>query len=56
MYIYTFIYIYTYVYTHKYVYISGLARPQGRPKSKKKLRKNHLNELKPKMTPGHYNT
>ena len=43
-----------YLYIH--IYINGLARPQGRPKSKKKISKIHLKALKPKMAPGHCNT
>ena len=38
------------------IHISGLARPQGRPKSKKKLSKIHLKAPKPNLAPGHYNT
>ena len=40
----------------KLIYISGLARLQGKPKSNKKLSKTHLKALRPKMTPGNYNT
>ena len=28
-----YIYIYIYIHTHTHIYISGLARPQGRPKN-----------------------
>ena len=48
--------MFIYIYINIYVYISGLARPQGRPKSKKKLSKTHLKAPKPKLAPGHYNT
>ena len=37
-----------------YIHINSLARPQGRPKKKKKTKQNLPKPRKPKAEPGHY--
>ena len=41
-----YIYIHIHIHIYIYIYISGLARPQGRPKNKKILSKIHLKASK----------